>query len=89
MHLSVLSIQDFLLENTKEWKEKQIASWNNTKLMCIRAWIYMHAHTHTHRSTYVCSYINCCASQTHAKNSLCLTLLPPEVLPCIHSTLQL
>lgn len=54
MHLSVLSIQDFLLENAKEWKEKQIASWNNTKPMCIRAWIYICMRTHTYTSTCMC-----------------------------------
>lgn len=42
MHLKALSIQDSLLDNLKEWKEKQKASWNNLK------WMHACAHTHTH-----------------------------------------
>ena len=52
MHLSVLSIQDFLLENAKEWKEKQITSWNNMKCMCICTCVGIYTHMYT--SMYVC-----------------------------------
>lgn len=52
MHLSVLSIQDFLLENAKEWEEKQRASWNNMKCMCVCTCVGIYTHMYT--SMYVC-----------------------------------